>query len=62
MFAENLRAERARKNISQQELADKTDISRGTIANYESGTTEPSGSTIVKIAKALGISITTLLE
>lgn len=45
---------RARYNLSQEALAEKANITRGTLLLIERGETEPSGITMIKIAKALG--------
>ena len=40
-MSETLRALRSRENLTQQELADKTGLSRSRINNYEQGIREP---------------------
>ena len=40
-MSDTLRALRARENLTQQELADKTGLSRSRINNYEQGIREP---------------------
>lgn len=45
---------RARYNLSQEALAERANISRGTLLLIERGETEPSGKTMLNIAKALG--------
>jgi transcriptional regulator with XRE-family HTH domain len=47
-----LRRERA---LSQQDLADKSGVSKTTIVNLESGKMEPRPSTARKLAAALGL-------
>ena len=44
---------RARENLSQESLAKKAKISRGTLLLIERGETEPTGKTMLNIAKAL---------
>lgn len=44
---------RARKNFTQEALAEKANITRGTLLLIERGVTEPSGKTMMSIAKAL---------
>ena len=54
--AAKLRAERERAVLSMQELAQRSRVSRQTIARLESGQApEPYPSTIRKLARALGI-------
>ena len=43
------------KGISQRELADILDVSRGSVGNWESGTREPNLATVKKIADYFGI-------
>ena len=43
------------KNLTQQEFADKLNIKRGTIANYELGRNEPIDAVITLICKEFGI-------
>lgn len=44
---------RAHKNLSQEALAKKAKITRGTLLLIERGETEPSGKSMMSIAKAL---------
>lgn len=56
-FGRILMAERRRKGLTQQELADRLFLSSAeTISRYERGEREPRLSTIVAIASVLGIS------
>lgn len=48
---------RKRKGLTQQELADKAGITRGMVAKYETGASEPSLQTAFKMAQALEINI-----
>lgn len=41
MFSENLKLLREARNITQQQLADKLEVSRSTIGMYENGSREP---------------------
>lgn len=54
LFAANLRAERNRKSMSQDELAEKAGVSRTSISAYEKGTMLPTLRTLYKLAVALG--------
>lgn len=50
-----LREKREELGISQRELAARTDLERSTIAYVEAGTRQPSLSTLLELAAALGI-------
>ncbi|ELS0477157.1 helix-turn-helix transcriptional regulator [Enterococcus faecalis] len=60
-FPDNLRSIRRSKNLTQKELADKLDISRQTIMNYEKGESHPNGIMIEQLAEALEVPIEELL-
>ena len=53
VFAANLRAERARRRLSQDELADKVGVSRIALAKYESGEMTPGADKVCDLASAL---------
>ena len=54
----NIRKLRRDRDITQEELSEKTGISRATISTLEQGTaTNTTANTLVKIADALGVSI-----
>ena len=55
-FRENLLRLRAEHNISQQELAEKLDVSRQSISRWESGKSVPSANQIANICKVFGLS------
>jgi len=59
MRLKQLRAERA---MSQAGLAEKSKISREYIARLETGHHDPSLSTLVKLAKALKVTVAKLVE
>lgn len=62
-FGKNLRAERSRLNLSQEELAEKMGICAGKhIGTIERGETNPTLTTIVAIMQALDISFDKLFE
>ena len=61
IFAENLRAERARKKLTQEQLAEKADITPEYIARIESEKYNPSLVVIVNLALALDVSIEKLI-
>ena len=54
-FNNNLNFIRKKKNITQQELADKTNIERSTISRIENGEIDTSIDNAIKIANALEI-------
>ena len=60
-LAENIRMQRAKGKISQLKLAEKADVSLDTISMIEREQGNPTLSTIVSIAKALGVDLNTLL-
>lgn len=53
-LASELIAARLKRNLTQEELAEKSGVSRGVIARLESGTTNPTMSTVSRVAGALG--------
>ncbi|MCH2231325.1 MAG: helix-turn-helix transcriptional regulator [Crocinitomicaceae bacterium] len=54
-FGQNVRRLRLEKELTQEELADGAGISQVQIARIESGKISTSISTVVAIAKALGV-------
>lgn len=58
----NIKSERIRKNLSQEELAEKCDVSRNSISLIETGKINATILKIVDIAKALNIDINILLK
>lgn len=61
IFAENLRAERARKKYSQEVLAEKAEITPEYLARVEHEQYSPSLVVITKLALALGITVDKLI-
>ena len=61
IFEENLRAERARRQFSQEVLAEKADITPEYLARIEHEKYSPSLVVIVRLAKALGVTIDKLM-
>ena len=55
-FSSTLRAERARKNISQFDLSLKAGIDQKYLSYLENGKSIPSLTTLLKLSKALDIS------
>ena len=62
IFAENLKAERNRKFLSQEELAEKANLSSQTVSKLERGVQTPTLYTALDIANALEIDINELLK
>ena len=53
---------RERKKWSQRELAERVGVSQTTIALIESGDREPSLDVLRRLAQALGVTVSELLE
>lgn len=58
----NIKAERLKKNLSQEQLAEMTNISIPTISLIETGKQNTSILNILEIANALGVDVNTLVE
>lgn len=58
----NIKSERLRRGISQEELAEKCDISRNSVSLIETGKINPTIIRVIDIANALGISIDTWVK
>lgn len=56
-----IRAQRTAVGMKVSRLASLLGVTRNTIANYETGKTEPSGTDLLKIAEAIGCSVMELL-
>lgn len=56
-IGDRIRNIRERKHLTQEDLADLTNIHRVTIAKYESGKIEPSSNSLKKLAYALEVSV-----
>ena len=57
-----IKFERGKQKISQLELALKTGLTTRIVSRIECGTIDPKLSTLIKIADALGVKITDLLN
>lgn len=60
-FGKLVRQHRERLGISQNKLADAVSLSRASIANIEAGRQQVSLHHVYRLAKALGIGVSTLL-
>ena len=61
-FKDKLKEIRKDRNLTQEQLANKANISVRTIANYESGKREPNVEILVKICNALNIQVNDLFD
>lgn len=53
----NVKSERLRKGLSQEELAEKCEISRNSISLIETGKINPTILRVIDIAKVLGVDV-----
>ena len=58
----NIKSERLRRNISQERLAELTNISRNSVSLIETGKINPTILKVIDIAQALGVDINILLR
>lgn len=58
----NIKSERLRRGISQEELAEKCDISRNSVSLIETGKINPTIIRVIDIADALGVNIESLVK
>lgn len=61
-IANNVRAQRAHRGLTLDELAVRSGVSRGMLVQVEQGRTNPSVSTLARIADALGVTVARLVE
>ena len=61
-FAETLRELRVERGLSQRELAKKTFVTQSTVARWENGNRLPDVAMISRLARALDVSVNTLLN
>jgi transcriptional regulator with XRE-family HTH domain len=61
-MAKRIREWRAKRGLSQRELATLSTVSREYIARIELGQHDPTLSTLEKLAKALGVKVSKLIE
>lgn len=60
-IGKNIRALRVRKNMTQDELAEKLFVTRQTVSNYETGRSRPDVEMMLSIAEALDTDANTVL-
>ena len=58
----NIKSERLRRGISQEELAEKCDISRNSVSLIETGKINPTIIRIIDIAEVLGVEVEVLVR
>lgn len=58
----NVRAERARRNLTQQQVGERAGVHKQTIIAIEGGKVDTSINTIWHIADALGLDVTELFQ
>lgn len=61
-LGKNLKRIRNAKGISQGEISRKLEVDKSFVSNIENGKTNPTLSTIAKIAKAIGVSVGELMK
>lgn len=62
LFGKNIKKIRSVRGLTQAQLADSIDVSRGVISSYEEGRAEPKIETIIKTAEAFNLTIDQLLK
>lgn len=58
----NLKRIRTERDLSQGDIARELGVSRGFVSTIENGKTNPTLSTITKLAKAIGVSTNELMK
>ncbi len=58
----NIKSERLRRNISQEKLAELTNISRNSISLIETGKINPTILKVIDIADVLGVDLSVLIR
>lgn len=61
-LGKNMKRIRAKKKMSQGDIAHALEVDRGYISNIENGKKNPTLATIQKLANALGVSANELLK
>lgn len=62
MLSEKIRELRRKSGLSQEELADKLDVSRQAVSKWETGAAVPTADTLVNLADLFGVSLDYLLR
>lgn len=57
----NIKALRKERNLTQDQLAEKLNVTRQAVSNWENGKTQPDVDTLVKLAQVLEISVENLI-
>lgn len=60
-FGQNLRAERLESGLTQEDLAERLDISVAYVSLLERGGRNPPMTTVVELARGIGVSSTLLM-
>lgn len=60
-IGKNMRSARIRKNMTQDELAEKLFVTRQTVSNYETGRSRPDIEILMNTAEVLGVELNELL-
>ena len=58
----NIKSERLRRNLSQERLAELTNISRNSVSLIETGKINPTILKMIDIADVLGVELSTLIK
>ena len=58
----NIKSERLRKNLSQERMAELTNISRNSVSLIETGKINPTILKVIDIAKVLGVDVNVLIK
>ena len=61
-FGVNLKALREKLNLSQDEVAARCDVTKGNLSNIENGKKDFTYTTLLEIAKGLGITVSKLTD
>ena len=61
-LGENLRAARVKSELTQEQLSQRSDVQAGEISRIETGKRDPQVSTLLKLAKGLGVKPGQLLD
>lgn len=61
-FGENLQFLRKNENMTQEELAERLDVSRQSVSKWESGAAYPETDKIIQLSEMFGCSVDSLLK